>query len=107
MATGAFPNAAVPKSFQVTVGTTPTRLRTSSSLAARFTVIATTQKIYIGDSSVSTTRGIPIALASSKDFEEYKKDGTLTYDYDLAHFWAVATASISVTVICFVKQKDA
>lgn len=106
MATGAFVNAIVPKSFQVTVSTSPVRLKSSSSLATKFTVIATTQKVYIGDSSVSTTRGIPIALASSQTFDEFKKDGMLSADYDLAHWWAITTASISVTVINYVKQKD-
>lgn len=107
MATGAFVNAAVPKSFQVTVGTTPTRLKTSSSLSSKFVVIApAAQKIYLGDSSVASTRGIPVASGTTYLLEEYKKENTQSYDYDLAHFWAIATASVSVTVISYVKQKD-
>jgi hypothetical protein len=108
MATGAFSKAIVPKSFTVSVGTSPTRLKSSSTLAVKFTVVGlASNKLSIGDSSVSITRGIPIAAGSSKDFQETKPVSDMTYSYDLSHVWAVCTAaSQTVTVMTFPFYKD-
>lgn len=108
MATGSFSNALTPNSASVAVGTTAVRLSSSSALSARFTLIASnanTVRVYVGDSAVTATRGIPLTAGNTKDFGMDKMFGDQTSDYDLASFWAVATAAAQVLTVLTYKKR--
>jgi hypothetical protein len=103
-------NVLIPKSSNISVQTSASRIKSSSVLAVKFTLIASaanTKTIYIGDSSVSATRAIPLTAGQSLTFGETKYNDHKSYSYDIGQFWAMATASSQVvTVMLFALPKE-
>lgn len=97
----------VPVTFNVTVGTTPARIKSSSTLAVRWQLVgatANTARVWYGDSNVSATRGVPVAVAVTALFETLKPHNNDTYAYDLSNFWVVSTAAAQVAQITYYTQ---
>ena len=105
MAKGGFdPMAIIPIVTNITIGTaanTVTQIKSSSVLAAKFTIGAPPAKdCYIGNSSVSTTKGIKIAAGTSMSFGETKlaaNDQCLSYD--LGRWYLICTAASQVATL--------
>lgn len=110
MATGSFNLAIVPRATAFNVGTAAARIVASSSLALHFTLVAppiNTVRIYIGQSSVSRTTGIPLAAGSVISFGPEKLHEDRSHSFDLAEFWAVATGASQVgAIVQYVQKKD-
>lgn len=101
MALGQFdPNAVVFNPTNITVGVTAVPLATSSSLAARFTLVASaTNNIYIGNSTVSTTKGIPIAKGTAINFGAEHLIDQKVRGFDLGRIYIIATSASQVTTL--------
>lgn len=105
MAKGGFdPMAIIPIVSNITVGTaanTVTQLKSSSVLAAKFTIVAPPAKaIFIGNSSVSTTKGIPLAAGTAMTFGETKLGAVdQTIGYDLGRWYIICTAASQVATL--------
>lgn len=105
MAKGGFdPICVVPIVSNITIGTaanTVTQIKSSSVLSAKFILVAPpATKMYVGNSSVSATKGIPIAAGASMTFEAshlLKNDATISYD--LGRFYLICTAASQVATL--------
>lgn len=111
MAKGGFdPMAIVPIVSNITIGTaanTVTNIKTSSVLAVKFTIVAPpATKIYIGNSSVSSTKGIPLAAGASATFgPDHLVPNSTPISYDLGRFYLICTAASQVaTLVIYGKQ---
>lgn len=111
MAKGGFdPMCIIPIVSNITIGTaanTVTNIKSSSVLAAKFTIVAPpATKCYIGNSSVSSTKGIPLAAGASVTFGADKivaKNQTI--GYDLARWYLICTVASQVaTLIIYGKR---
>lgn len=104
MATNGFQNALCPVTFNVTVGTSAVRLKSSSALAVRIqmvSAIANTARLWYGDSNVSSTRGVPIAIGVTAVLDPLKPYDQKTVPYDMANIWMVSTAAAQTAQITY------
>lgn len=105
MAKGGFdPMAIIPIVSNITIGTaanTVTNIKSSSVLAVKWTIVAPPGKaIYIGNSSVSTTKGIPLAAGTSVTFGPDEVIGrSIPMEYDLARWYLICTAASQVATL--------
>lgn len=105
MAKGGFdPMAIIPIVSNITIGTaanTVTQIKNSSVLAAKWTVVAPpATKCYIGNSSVSATKGIPLAAGTSTTFGPDKLAAAdQTLGYDLGRWYLICTAASQVATL--------
>lgn len=105
MAKGGFdPMAIVPIVSNITIGTaanTVTNIKSSSVLSTKWTIVAPpATKCYIGNSSVSSTKGIPLTAGTSITFGETKlaaNDQCLSYD--LGRWYLICTAASQVATL--------
>lgn len=97
MAVGGFnPNCIVPVTAQVTVGTSAVQIKNSSTLAVKFSLSNPgSAALYIGDSSVATTRFlVKLTGGSTVTFgPDEVVGGRQKESYDLAGFYARASAA--------------
>lgn len=105
MSKGGFdPMAIIPIVSNITIGTaanTVTQIKNSSILSVKFTVVAPPAKAcYIGNSSVSSTKGIPIAAGTSMTFGETMPIGrSIPIEYDLGRWYLICTAASQVATL--------
>jgi len=105
MATGAFdPNCIVPVVANVSVSNTAVPLKTSSTLAVKFTICNPTSngvKLWIGDSTVAANKAIAeLASGSSVTFgPDEIIGGRQKVSYDLARFYVITTSTSKVACL--------
>lgn len=105
MAKGGFdPVCIVPIVSNITIGTaanTVTNIKNSSVLSVKFTVVAPpATRIFIGNSTVSATKGIPLAAGSSVTFGPDGVIGDRTaVSYDLGRWYLICTAASQVATL--------
>lgn len=101
MATGGFdPNCIVPVASNITVGTSAVQLKTSSTLAVKFTIVAPpANKLYIGDSTVSATKGIVLAAGGSATFGPDNLIHEQAVSHDLGRYYIICTAAAQVATL--------
>lgn len=105
MAKGGFdPMVIVPIVSNITIGTaanTVTNIKSSSVMAVKFTVTAPpATKIYIGNSSVSATKGIPLAAGASVTFgPDNLVPNDTPISYDLGRWYLICTAASQVATL--------
>lgn len=102
MATGMWnPNAIVLVSSNINVGTTAVPLKSSSQLSVKFTIVAPPgNKMYVGDSSVTATKGIIVPAASSITFGPEEIIGAhQKVSYDLGGMYIICTATSQVATL--------
>lgn len=103
MASGTYDsNAIVPITTSITVGTTAVALKSSASLAVKFSVANAnaSNAIYIGDSNVSSIRFTQkLTSGQTVNFGETKMYRNESQSYDLNRFFAVATSAAQVAVL--------
>ncbi len=109
MAVNVFPNAFVPVRVSVSVGVTATRIRSSSTLAAKFTIcnLNAGKKILFGDSSIahSSNLGVKILPSASLEVDQIMIGG-IAGDIDLAGCYLVATAASTVINVVYWKRNN-
>lgn len=107
MSVGQFdPNAVGLSTANTTIGTSAVQLKSSSTLAVKFTLTNTgSSPIYVGDSNVSASRyTVKITSGNNATFGESKMFGNQSQSYDLARFYAIATAAAqTLTLTQYIK----
>ena len=104
MSRGAYdPNAIYPIVTNINLSTSANgvvAVKTSTSLAVKFTLVAPpSTAMYLGNSSVSSTKGIPIAAGASVTFGPDKMIDRKAVSYDLGRFWLACTAASKVATL--------
>ncbi len=105
MAKGMFdPMCIIPIVSNITVGTAANvvvNIKSSSQLAAKFTLVAPpANALYIGNSSVSTTKSIKLAAGTSMTFGETKLAAReQVVSYDLGRWYLLTTAASQVATL--------
>lgn len=105
MAKGGFdPIAIVPIVSNITIGTAAnvvTNIKSSSVLAVKWTITAPPGKAcYLGNSSVSSTKGIPIAAGTSLTFgPDQMISNNQPVGYDLGRWYLICTSASQVATL--------
>lgn len=105
MAKGGFdPMAIVPIVSNITVGTaanTVINIKSSSVACIKWTIVAPPGKaIYIGNSSVSSTKGIPLSAGTSATFgPDHLVPNSTPISYDLGRWYLICTAASQVATL--------
>lgn len=99
-------SAIVPVTFSRTVGTAATRLSTAALLVQSFVVSnhSQTVRVYVGDSNVSSTRGIIVGTNGTASFPLYNLLHTCNYSYDLNEWYARATVASQTVSVTYFRQ---
>jgi hypothetical protein len=96
------PNAIAPSTTNITVGTSAVALKSSTSLAVRFTISNpnASNAIYLGDSNVASNRWTAkIAAGTSVTLDIAKPTQNQSSQYDLNRFYVVATSATQVATL--------
>jgi hypothetical protein len=105
MAKGGFdPIAIVPIVSNITIGTAAnvvTNIKSSSVAAVKFIVVAPpASKCYLGNSSVSSTKGIPIAAGATLTLDSFYPTGqNKPISYDLGRWYLICTTASQVATV--------